>query len=367
MLKNSERFAEKVEDIKDKLWNLSVKLSAEDSFAIQDRVINTMKIQINEHSTKLQNASEITNDALSKTASLLLSLNSQSENFQLIIREYYQNLLGNVTRGVEDLFIGNRNFTQTLQNQFHSFKDDVNFTRSSIESRENSSTGEIRRILQIITEELITSFASQVESSLTGFFMPESCKKNRSILLHPNATPYPVKYRTEFPDLNTPILCDTISDGGGWIIIQRRSTGTVNFYRDWEDYRDGFGTLDNDFWLGNEKIHSITNSGRYELRVILVYLGKRRFANYNKFSLADEDKNYTLTLGTYRGTAGNSLTYHNGQQFSTYDRDNDKDSVNCAEFFTGAWWYKNLSQLEPQRRVAGYHEQGSFLGYLHSW
>ena len=41
------------------------------------------------------------------------------------------------------------------------------------------------------------------------------------------------------------------------------------------------------------------------------------------------------------GTAGDALSYHRGQAFSTKDRDNDLDSRNCAVAHTGAWWYKN--------------------------
>ena len=34
-------------------------------------------------------------------------------------------------------------------------------------------------------------------------------------------------------------------------VFQRRLNGSVDFYRDWKDYRDGFGDLEVEFWLGN--------------------------------------------------------------------------------------------------------------------
>ncbi|KAH8253039.1 hypothetical protein KR032_003255, partial [Drosophila birchii] len=50
-------------------------------------------------------------------------------------------------------------------------------------------------------------------------------------------------------------------------------------------------------------------------------------------------------MGSYTGTAGDSLTYHKGQAFSTFDRDND-DYVerNCAQYYLGAWWFKSCCE-----------------------
>ena len=37
---------------------------------------------------------------------------------------------------------------------------------------------------------------------------------------------------------------------------------------------------------------------------------------------------------------GDSLSYHNGKSFSTYDADHDsKSGGNCAVVVHGAWWY----------------------------
>lgn len=42
------------------------------------------------------------------------------------------------------------------------------------------------------------------------------------------------------------------------------------------------------------------------------------------------------------GNAGDSLSMHQGQAFSTKDRDHDSAAAgHCATMNTGAWWYNN--------------------------
>uniref|UniRef100_A0A3Q3IRI4 Fibrinogen C-terminal domain-containing protein n=1 Tax=Monopterus albus TaxID=43700 RepID=A0A3Q3IRI4_MONAL len=59
------------------------------------------------------------------------------------------------------------------------------------------------------------------------------------------------------------VYCDMDTDGGGWTMIQRRVDGSVSFDRTWRDYRDGFGDLHSEFWLGNDHIHDLSTQGDY--------------------------------------------------------------------------------------------------------
>ena len=139
--------------------------------------------------------------------------------------------------------------------------------------------------------------------------------------------------------------CDMETDGGGWTVFQRRMDGSVDFYRNWTDYQQGFGNLSGEFWLGLDKIHRLTSTPT-ELRVDLQdFNGNSSYAQYTNFSVGDSASKYNLSISGYdRGTAGDSLINaernHHGAQFTTRDQDNDPAvGANCAQLYGGAWWY----------------------------
>ena len=50
------------------------------------------------------------------------------------------------------------------------------------------------------------------------------------------------------------VYCDFDTPGGPWTVFQRRQNGGTNFYRTYEQYADGFGSLADEFWLGLVKL-----------------------------------------------------------------------------------------------------------------
>ena len=91
--------------------------------------------------------------------------------------------------------------------------------------------------------------------------------------------------------------------GRGWIVFQQRQDGSVDFNRNWTDYKIGFGNLNGEHWLGLEKIHRLSASGQNVLRVDLEsFENETAYAVYGQFSIGDESDAYRLHVDEYTGT-----------------------------------------------------------------
>lgn len=54
--------------------------------------------------------------------------------------------------------------------------------------------------------------------------------------------------------------------------------------------------------------------------------------------------------------SGDSLSHHNGQLFSTLDKDNDEhNKTSCAQEYRGGWWYHHCYHTN----LNGLHENGT--------
>lgn len=163
------------------------------------------------------------------------------------------------------------------------------------------------------------------------------------------------------------VRCDDELFGGGWTLIQNRFNGKLNFYRGWLEYQTGFGNIGGEFFIGLDKLHALTSSAVHELLIMLQdFEGNSRYARYNLFAIGNEKEDYALNLlGEYEGDAGDSLTYHAGSKFSTFDNDNDGCvDCSCAQSRNGAWWYNwcDMSNLNGKYFEENYNNTPLYQG-----
>ncbi|XP_035776396.1 fibrinogen C domain-containing protein 1-like [Anopheles albimanus] len=161
------------------------------------------------------------------------------------------------------------------------------------------------------------------------------------------------------------VYCEQTAFGGGWIVFQYRYDGSLDFYRGWNEFRDGFGDLNKEFWLGFEKVHQLTSERKHELIIQLKdFNGNSAYAWYNMFEIGSESEQYILKdVRKYNGTAGDVMPYYRGRKFSTKDRDNDESSRHCAQLYEGAWWHKNCTGLNLNGRYMNGVDEKSIHWY----
>ena len=147
------------------------------------------------------------------------------------------------------------------------------------------------------------------------------------------------------------VSCDQLAHGGGWTVVLRRcsKTGTTNFSRSLEEYKNAFGLQDgpdSEFYLGNEIIHQLTvnyPSKNGEIRIEgVTFQGTTVELSADMFSLDTEAKKYAFRVGTEHdnsNVSAGALIYHKDKAF-TYGTDY------CKGRYDGVpWWFKSCTRF----------------------
>ncbi|KAK2151572.1 hypothetical protein NP493_2601g00004 [Ridgeia piscesae] len=133
-----------------------------------------------------------------------------------------------------------------------------------------------------------------------------------------------------------PVFC-TI---GKYIVIQRRQAPfNLQFNKTWDEYKNGFGDVTSEFWLGLEKLYRITNQPyiRYSIRLeMTTATGASYYYQSDNFYIAGEKERYKIvSIGS--ATAKNVRSgdfFIAGHMFATPD----KDVANkCGATHNGFW------------------------------
>ncbi|XP_015033907.3 fibrinogen gamma chain [Drosophila willistoni] len=200
----------------------------------------------------------------------------------------------------------------------------------------------------------ISNYEDQLKTSQVSSCVPFGNSTGIHLLHLPSGKPFFV-----------PCESRNTNFGTGWTVIQRRLDGSVNFYRDWNQYREGFGELSSEFFIGLDKLYRMTTNERYELLIHFQFFGSEEsnYIRYSNFSIGNETEKYVLKyLGVvtcdngfkFEGYTnyGYVLGCHDpmenniGMKFTTYDQDNDNFYwQNCAKECHGAWWFNSCSLI----------------------
>ncbi|XP_035713815.1 fibroleukin [Folsomia candida] len=154
------------------------------------------------------------------------------------------------------------------------------------------------------------------QAAVLGEIRPTSSSMSQNISAH----------LAESESSKPKLICDR-----DWVVIQRRGTqiplgeDRTNFERIWKLYANGFGTFDEDFWLGLGTMFFLGVEGYTQLRVDLEdWDGDKKYSVYDMFKVASAQDNYILTVGGYWGTADpdaidylKEFSYNRGEFYGT--------------------------------------------------
>ncbi|XP_013387676.1 angiopoietin-1 [Lingula anatina] len=130
------------------------------------------------------------------------------------------------------------------------------------------------------------------------------------------------------------VYCDI-----GWIIVMRRYNSTMDFHRNWAEYKNGFGDPRDQFWMGNEALHALTNQGNYSMQIdMLSCNGNSYYVRWDLFRIENETQKYAveaISVESHNVSSDTKLMELYGREFGTYD----VPIANCSQDRGGGWWW----------------------------
>ncbi|XP_033236732.1 ficolin-1-A-like [Drosophila pseudoobscura] len=262
--------------------------------------------------TQLKEATDANNEMKDKISSLEVTISNLQS--QLLNSETQ------IKNNIEQI----KDKDNQIKDKDNQIKDKLN----QLKEKDNQIKG-LREQMELVSGVLAEKNDQLSKISQTAENIPETCGRGT-----PNGV-YQIKVRGI-----EPFQVPCVSDSSGWTVIERRFDGSVDFNRNWTAYKDGFGDIRGEFFLGLEKVHLMTVAQPQELHIQLGDVdGTYRYARYDNFVVGSEEEGFLLkSLGEYSGNAGDSLRLHVNGKFATVDRDSFN---NCVNSFDGPWWFQD--------------------------
>ena len=138
-------------------------------------------------------------------------------------------------------------------------------------------------------------------------------------------------------------------EGGGWLVFQHRfHPFAENFLLPfWPLYREGFGDLRKEFWLGNENVHEITSCKKHQFLLWAKNeAGATEISLLNSFVVESEENNFRIQFNETEIKGLKSFA-NSSLEFTSKGHDNDLwDGGNCADT-RGGFWFSHCGDFLP--------------------
>uniref|UniRef100_A0A0N5AL10 Fibrinogen C-terminal domain-containing protein n=1 Tax=Syphacia muris TaxID=451379 RepID=A0A0N5AL10_9BILA len=261
----------------------------------------------------------------------------------------------------------------------------VHTTVSSLSSSEHETRMVSSTLPMLLLSPVTTFLPYSPSSGVAGdFLLVEDCE-----ILYQRGNRISGIYDVKLPGIDRRKIFCNMENNGGWNVIQRRLNDKIEFSkRSWVEYEEGFGVLNDSFWIGLKLIYSLVKLGNGKPITLRIELRGDRcsggsgctglkngfwFGEWD-FKISNSSTNYALWISQQK--IGNlslklpDMFFHmnNGQQFTTVDRDNDKkDDINCAKFrgfgenFRG-WWHNDCGYAALN---GDYNDSSSYMKGLY--
>ncbi|XP_017124780.1 angiopoietin-2-like [Drosophila elegans] len=323
---------------------------------LTDKTIEAKDAQISELNktiTDMQSSLDSANINIKQNVDLI---NAQNNEITQINRNQTERLrgkdyqIGEMTKTIEDLNENidiKNNENKNLTEELKTLKEDLKDLRSKLQTAKHDVESKDKQIADL--ENRASSDSGQlvaVTNELRECNRGETCPRSGLYATH----------KLKLRGIET---FEVPCNASGWMTIQRRYDGSVNFNRNWLEYKYGFGSIAGEFFIGLEKLYVLTAAQRYELSVKFgnFTTGRFGYAHYDNFQIGSENELYELkSLGKFTGSVEDILHDSVNQKFSTFDQFNGRYITNCASDGNGGWWYENCCKCSLNGK---YHEIGN--------